>query len=141
MPEGLAPFGLAAGGRGFHEAGPGRHGDDARESAAHDLLRPIEADPHARGQVRREADEPRIGMIVGRPGLAAGRQAESALARGVTGAVIDDIGEHRGHQIGGRFAEHAPADRFAAIEHAAVAIFNAQNITGDCNTPPLANAV
>ena len=69
-PDGTCePLGLVAGGRGFHEARPRGHGDHAREAAAHDLLRPIEADPHAGGEPRREADEPRVGVIVGVPVL------------------------------------------------------------------------
>src|SRR5687768_4314437 len=65
----------------FHEASPDRRGELARVSARHDRAGLIEADPHGRHEGRGEPDEPRILVVVGRAGLAAGRVLEPGLAR------------------------------------------------------------
>src|SRR5688572_8574773 len=83
----LNPLGLLAVHRFFHEAGPGRDRHNAREGTAPNRLRLIVANPDTGGEPRREADEPRIRMVVGRAGLAAGRKLEPVLARAVAGAV------------------------------------------------------
>ncbi len=66
-----------------------------------DRARLVEANPHARDQMRRESDEPRIHVVVGRAGLARRRQREAFLTRLVRGAVVHDIGQHARHQEGG----------------------------------------
>ena len=79
--------GFAPRGRRGHEPRPGGHGDGAAKSFAHDRRRLIEAEPHAGQQMRRVADEPGVGVVVGGAGLAAGRQLEARRARPRRGAA------------------------------------------------------
>ena len=53
----------------------------AEEEAVHVDAAVGVADPHRRGQARREADEPGVGVVVRRPGLAGGRAADLRRAR------------------------------------------------------------
>ena len=58
--------GLRSGGRRLHEPRPGRNRDGAAEAARHDRRRLVEPEPDAGDEVRRVADEPRVGVVVGR---------------------------------------------------------------------------
>src|SRR5215469_11135693 len=63
-----------------HEVHPDRQSRFATGFVPAQRLLFVESDPHAAGNARREADEPRVGVIVGSPGLAGQRMVE--LARG-----------------------------------------------------------
>ena len=65
----------------FMNVRPERHRDVGGEAVRQDRARLIEADPDAGDELRREADEPRVVEIVGRAGLAGGRQREAELPR------------------------------------------------------------
>src|SRR6266436_2232412 len=61
-----------------HERGPGRRHDAAAAPVVHDALLQIVADPDPRHDLRREPDIPGVGVVVGRPGLAARGDREAA---------------------------------------------------------------
>ena len=71
----LERVGLVVRRRRFHEARPHRHRQLAREPIRDDGARLVEADPHAGHEMRREADEPRVDVVVRRPGLPCRRDA------------------------------------------------------------------
>src|SRR5918992_880553 len=102
--------------------------DLGREPAAVDRTAVVEvahlgavvgvADPDGGRHPRREADEPGVGVGVGRPGLAAGRRA--ADARPAAGAAGDVLLQDLGRLVGDAVAERlraldAPATRQLAL--------------------------
>src|SRR5262245_42281135 len=68
-----------------HERRPDR--ERGLRAAEADRLVVVEADPHDREEVRREADEPGITQVVGRAGLARGVEREALAARPGAGAL------------------------------------------------------
>ena len=85
-----------------------RHRDVGGEAVRQNRVRLIEADPDAGHELRREADEPRVVEIVGRAGLAGGRQREAQAARArLPVPALIDVGHHRRHQERRRVADRA----------------------------------
>ena len=94
-------------GRRLHEAGPDWDRQLAGVAIGNRSRRLIEPDPDTGNEVRREADEPCVHVVVGRAGLARRGQREAGLPRPGRGAGVDDVGEHARHQERGGFADRA----------------------------------
>ena len=90
-----------------HEASPERHRQVARVAVGDDRPRHVVPDPDARDEVRREADEPRVVIVIRGSRLAGSRQRETDFACLPRGPRVDDVGHHRRHDVRGRFAERA----------------------------------
>ena len=73
----------------------GECGDRAGLVLAKRNLLIVVAHPHACGELRRKADVPRVGEIVGGPGFAAGGAAKRE--RGLPSAHVHDVFEHGDH--------------------------------------------
>jgi hypothetical protein len=105
----------------FHEARPHRHSEVRGKSARDDGSRLVVADPHARRQMRRVADEPRIVIVVRRSRLARSRQHEPFAPGRPGSARVDDVGEHLRHLKRGRLADGALLLVLVGVEHLAPA--------------------
>src|SRR3954452_16353106 len=101
--------------------------DVRRERAAVDVAAEVQAvhlgavvgvaDPHGGGQAGREADEPGVGVVVGRPGLAAGRAADVRVRAGAALDVgLEDLRRLVGHAV----REHLGAVRAPAVRQLGV---------------------
>ena len=80
---------------GAHELDPDRQRGHAAGLVVADRLALVVAHPDADGDVGIEADEPRVAVVVGRPGLAAERPAQ--LARRRAGAALHDAAQEVRH--------------------------------------------
>ncbi len=82
-----------------HVADPDRHRHSATRLVAPEAARTVVADPDAGREPGREADEPRVRVVVGRPRLG-GHRAAQRLRR-LAGPALHDAAEHVGDHVGG----------------------------------------
>ena len=107
------------------EIGENRQRDPRSFAARREVDAPVfAADPHAGDQLRRHADEPSVGVVLRRPGLAAhiGRDPERPDAAGRSG--IDDVFQHTEHRIGRLFGNGVLSRRSKIGQHVAVTVFD-----------------
>src|SRR6185369_15586583 len=108
-----------------HEIGPDRK---RRLGAGKTHARVVvEADPDRSFEHRREADEPRVLVIIRRAGLAAGRMLETLAARGGSGAALHDAFEDVRHQIGVGRGDDAPDLETAPFLYTAAGLDDARD--------------
>src|SRR6476659_5063263 len=121
----VEPLSLGAFRRPLHEAGPDRHGDIGGVAVGDDRPGLVEADPDAGDEMRREAYEPRVVVVVGRAGLPGGGKRETHLPRAVGRSRRDHVREHARHQIGRRRADSLVGLAGRLIQDLPVGILNA----------------
>src|SRR5262249_39713122 len=82
--------------------------------------RPIVADPDTRRQPPREADEPRVRVVVGRPGLRGDRTAQRL--RGLPCAALDDTAKHVGDDVSGLRSDGVSTFRYMLFKELALRV-------------------
>src|SRR5439155_18046506 len=90
--------------RDAHEILEDRRGETATRGAFAKAARRVVAHIEANDEVRREAYEPGVLLVIGRAGLAGDVAAE--LGNGGAGTALHDAFHHRGDLVGGHGVEH-----------------------------------
>src|SRR3954451_12433084 len=103
----------------LHVLAPELRRDRAARDPGHRHARLRVAEPHGGRQVRREADEPRVGEVVGGAGLAGGRAADLRRVR-EAGAALDVLLEDLRRLGGDAVGERAVLARLAEVVDVAV---------------------
>ena len=104
----------------LHDVDPDRQRRFGAGLAGPDRLLLVVADPHPDRDVGIEPDEPRVGVVVGRAGLAADRPVERRGLR--RGAALDDAAQQVGHHEGRVGADRVLRLRAVLLEHVAFAV-------------------
>ena len=104
----------------LHEVDPHRQRGGRAGLAVADRLLLVVADPDADRDVRIEADEPRVGVVVHGAGLAGERPVERV--RGRARAALHDAAQQVGHHEGGVGADRIARLRAAFLEQRALAV-------------------
>ena len=112
-----------------HERRPGGRDDlPASGVVLEDALLDVVSDPDPRDELGRVPDEPRVGVVVGRAGLAGRRQREPGLPHGREGgAAADHVLHHVHHEPGVLGVHHGLAVDRRLPQDVALPVFDSQD--------------
>ena len=93
----------------------------------------VEADPHAAGELRSKAHEPRVGIVLGRAGLPGGGAAERFGLN--AGAELNDLFQHGRHRPRNFGRDHVVDFGMRLFQQSAVVACHTANHVGiDANS-------